>query len=187
MFGGLLLALAHPITLIVLGARWEKAATIFAAFTVSLLFYPLSTATSWLFSSQGRGKDWLLASSILSSLTLCSFLGGLPFGPTGVAIAFSASGIFVLLPIMFYLGGRVGPVTSRNLWAGFLRHLPVWGVACGSILLIQKFITGLSPLAECLLFGSIGLGVSAAFIRVYPPSRTVATNLISTIPQLRRN
>ena len=187
LFGGILLALAHPLTLIVLGAKWEKVAVIFAAFTVSALFYPLTTATSWLFSSQGRGKDWLSASSILSVLTLCTFLAGMPFGPAGVAIAFSVSGVFILLPIMYYIAGRTGPVTTRNLWAGFLRQLPVWGIACGSTVAIKNFIAGLSPLAECLIFGPMGLVVGIVFIGAYTPSRTVAINVLSTIREARRN
>jgi len=187
LFGGILLALAHPLTLIVLGAKWEKVAVIFAAFTVSALFYPLTTATSWLFSSQGRGKDWLSASSILSVLTLCTFLAGMPFGPAGVAIAFSVSGVFILLRIMYCIAGRAGPVTTRNLWAGFLRQLPVWGIACGSTVAIKNFIAGLSPLAECLIFGPMGLVVGIVFIGAYAPSRTVAINVLSTIREARRN
>ena len=77
---GLLLALAHPLTLVVLGPEWEAAAVIFANFTIAALTYPPTSASTWLFASQGRGKDWVLASSVVSVVTLCSFLVGLPFG-----------------------------------------------------------------------------------------------------------
>ena len=77
LFTGLLLALAHPLTLVVLGPKWEAAAVIFANFTIAALTYPPTSASTWLFASQGRGKDWVLASSIVSIVTLCSFLVGL--------------------------------------------------------------------------------------------------------------
>ena len=80
LFTGLFLALSYPLTLAMLGPKWEAAAVIFAGFTMAALAYPLTTASTWLFASQGRGKDWVLTSSIISAVTLCSFLIGLPFG-----------------------------------------------------------------------------------------------------------
>src|SRR6202035_1888278 len=62
LFTGLLLALARPLTLAVLGPKWEAAAVIFAGFTLAALAYPLITASTWLFVSQARGKEWVLAS-----------------------------------------------------------------------------------------------------------------------------
>src|SRR4029077_6842910 len=83
---GLLLALSYPVTLAVLGPKWEGAIVIFAGFTMAALAYPLLAASALLFASQGRGKDWVLTSAIMSGVTICSFLAGLPFGPAGVAI-----------------------------------------------------------------------------------------------------
>src|SRR5205814_286328 len=54
---GLFLALARPLTLALLGPKWNQAAPIFAAFTISALYFPLTSAASWLLISQGRGKD----------------------------------------------------------------------------------------------------------------------------------
>ena len=53
-------------------------------------------------------------------LTLASFVVGLPFGPFGVAIAFSATGLLVRLPILYYVAGRRGPVSTSDLWVRFL-------------------------------------------------------------------
>jgi hypothetical protein len=48
---------------------------------------------------------------------------GLPFGPLGVAICFSATGLLVQLPILYYVTRRRGPVSTADLWVPFLRHL----------------------------------------------------------------
>ncbi len=66
LFTGLSLALSRPLTLAVLGPKWEAAAVIFAAFTLAALSYPLMTAFTWLLASQGRGKDWVLNNAIVS-------------------------------------------------------------------------------------------------------------------------
>ena len=53
---GVMLALARPITLTVLGGHWEEATLVFAGFTVSAICAPLAAVSSWLFVSQGRGQ-----------------------------------------------------------------------------------------------------------------------------------
>jgi len=185
LFTGLFLALSYPLTLAVLGPKWEAAAVIFAGFTLAALAYPLTTASTWLFASQGRGKDWVLASSIASSLTLCSFLVGLPFGPVGVAISYSASCILIELPFVYYIAGRQGPVRRKDLWIGCLRHLPVWAVSCGTAWLAHTFLLDANPWMQLLLCSPVALLAGAAYIAVSTPSRRVAVNLFSTLRGLR--
>src|SRR6266542_2016722 len=59
LFTGVLLPLARPLTLVVLGPKWEQAAPIFAGFAIAALCIPLGWASTWLFQTQWRGKDWL--------------------------------------------------------------------------------------------------------------------------------
>jgi O-antigen/teichoic acid export membrane protein len=184
--GGLLFALARPLTLVVLGPKWEKVAVIFAAFTVFAIYAPLSTVSTWLFTSQGRGKDWLRASSIGSAVTVCSFLAGLPYGPAGVAIVFSVSSILVLLPIFFYFAGQSGPVTTKDLWSVSLWQFPVWGVVSAVTFAVRTLVPGSSPLYQCLICASLGLLAGAAFTLAYAPSRKVALGMLSIIQDFGR-
>jgi len=185
LFAGLLLALSYPVTLAVLGPKWKGAAVISASFTMAVLAYPLTNASTWLFASQGRGKDWVLTSSIVSSVTLCSFLAGLPFGPAGVAISYSASCVLIQLPIVYYIAGRRGPVSRQDLWIGCLRHLPVWGVVCGTAWLTRTFVLDANPWMQLLLCGPVALVAGAAYIGVSTPSRRVAVNLFSIMRDLK--
>ena len=106
LFLQLTLALATPVTLVLLGPKWAQVGAIFAGFTIAAIQFPLSNAANWLLTSQGRGKDIFRVTSINSVLTLASFIVGLPFGPLGVAIAFSSIGLLVRLPILYYITGR---------------------------------------------------------------------------------
>jgi O-antigen/teichoic acid export membrane protein len=184
LFAGLFLALSYPLTLVVLGPKWEAAAVIFAGFTIAALSYPLTTASTWLFASQGRGKDWVLTSSIVSTVTLCSFLVGLPFGPAGVAISYSASCVLIELPLVYYIAGRRGPVSRNDLWIGCLRHLPIWGVVCGTAWLARTFVLDANPWAQLVLCGPVALLAGAAYIGVSTPSRRVAVNLFCIMRDL---
>src|ERR1051325_3527968 len=57
LFTGLFLALAHPLTLVLLGPKWEQAAVILGGFTLAALSIPLTNATNWLLISQGRSEE----------------------------------------------------------------------------------------------------------------------------------
>jgi O-antigen/teichoic acid export membrane protein len=181
LFTGMFFALSFPLTLAVLGPNWNAAAVIFAGFTMAALAYPLTMASTWLFASQGRGKDWMLASSIVSGVTLCSFVVGLPFGPAGVAISYSASCGLLQLPCVFYIAGRWGPVSIKDLWTGCLRHLPLWGVTCGTAWLARTFVLHVTPWMQLLLCIPVALLAGAAYIAVSAPSRRVAENLFSIV------
>jgi O-antigen/teichoic acid export membrane protein len=185
LFTGLFLALSYPLTLAVLGPKWEAAAVIFAGFTLAALSYPLTTAATWLFASQGRGKDWVLTSSIVSTVTLCSFLVGLPFGPAGVAISYSASCVLIELPFVYYMAGRQGPVNRKNLWIGCLRHVPVWAVVCGTAWLTRAFLPTANPWVQLAVCSPIALLAGVAYIAVSAPSRRVALNLLSVVRDLK--
>jgi O-antigen/teichoic acid export membrane protein len=182
---GLFLALSYPVTVAVLGPKWEAAAVIFAGFTIAALAYPLTAACAWLFASQGRGKDWVLTNAIMSGVTLCSFLAGLPFGPAGVAISYSASCVLIQLPFVYYIAGRRGPVSRKDLWIGCLRHLPVWGVVCSTAWLARTFVLDANPWTQLLLCGPVALLAGAAYIGVSTPSRRVAVNLFSIVRELK--
>jgi len=187
LFTGLFLALARPLTLTLLGEKWEQAAVIFGVFTVSTFYFPLTTASTWLLTSQGRGKDLSLVMSILSFLTLASFIVGLPFGPVGVAAAFSVSGPLIRLPILYFIVGRRGPVSAADLWRGFFRHLPLWIVVFIVTWLTRNLVADLRALTQLLICAPVGFLAGVAFICAFHPQRRVAMHLLDTLRELKKS
>ena len=183
----LLLALALPLTLVLLGRKWEPASAIFAGFTFTAIQLPLSSAANWLLTSQGRGKDILRVTSIAAFLTLASFIVGLRFGPLGVAIAFSATGLLVRMPILYYIAGRRGPVTTSDLWTRFLRHLPLWVVMLVATWLTRATVAHLHPLIQLLICAPVGVLTGIAFIWMFQPQRKVATDILDIVRELNKN
>ena len=185
-FTGLCLALARPLTLVLLGPKWEQAAVIFGGFTIAALCVPLANASSWLFTSQGRGRDMLIAQSINAVTVVISFLIGLPFGPLGVAIAFSIAGPVVRLPLLYFYVGRSGPVRSADLWKVFFRQLPVWVVVFLGTWLTLLFVSHLRPLLQLLIGGTGGVLIGALFVYSSRPQREVASHLLETLREAKR-
>jgi O-antigen/teichoic acid export membrane protein len=186
LFTALCLALARPLTLVLLGPKWEQAAFIFGGFTIAALCAPLANASVWLFTSQGRGRDLFVTQLINSVAVVLSFLIGLPFGPVGVAIAFSISTLLIRVPIYYYRVGRSGPVKTADLWRVFFQHLPIWIVVFFATWLLLALVAHLTPLAQLLICAPVGVSVGAAFIYSYSPQREVAIHLLETLRELKK-
>ena len=180
-FAGLCLGLSHPLVLIVLGARWEKVTPVFAACTFAALYYPLVAPANWMLTTQGRGKDFLVLGGIVSLVTVCAFLIGLPFGPAGVALASSGSALLISLPITYYVVGRHGPVSTTNLWAVFLKYLPTWAAAFGGSYLTGRMALPFSPFVQLCISAPVGLLAGAAVVFGMPSQRREAFRLVDAM------
>jgi O-antigen/teichoic acid export membrane protein len=178
---GLLLAIADPLVLVILGDRWTAASPILAALSPAVIHIVLGSATSWLYTSQGRGTDLVRTASIGAALLTGSFILGLNFGATGVAAAYSASGL-ALLPITFYVAGRTGPVSTRDLWLAAAGHLPVFMVVLSATLLSASYVpASFSNLARLLFSTAVGATAAAAATFVFGRSRRAAGTVLATL------
>jgi O-antigen/teichoic acid export membrane protein len=184
---GLLLSLARPVTLVLLGPQWEQTAVIFAGFTIAALCVPLANASAWLFTSQGRGQEMLITQSINACAIVFSFFVGLPFGPVGVAMVFSVSTLLIRIPIYYYSAGRNGPVRTADLWRVFFRHLPVWVVVFSATSLTLVLASRFAPLLQLLICVPAGVLSAALLIYSSGPQRRVASHLLRTLLEFKKN
>jgi PST family polysaccharide transporter len=104
---GFFLASSRPLVLVLLGEKWAAAVPIFSSFSVIAIYAPMAGASTWLFTSQGRGKEVLSASMISAFVSLLAIVGGLPFGPVGVALSLSLSGLLIRVPLLSSLPAGV--------------------------------------------------------------------------------
>lgn len=179
---GLLLAAAPLLVVVILGDRWTAASPILAALSPAVIHILLGSATSWLYTSQGRGRDLLLTASIGAAVLVGSFVFGLNFGATGVAVAFSASGLLALLPITFYMAGRTGPVSTGDLWRTAAGHLPVFFVVLIATWFSGSYVLSSSSNFARLLFSTaVGATAAAATIFVFGRSRRVAGSVLTML------
>ena len=176
-FSGLLLALSHPVTLVLLGPKWERVSIILAGFSFLAISLPLAYVANWLLTSQGRGKDILYQNSIAAFFTVASIVAGIPFGPVGVAMSFSLSGLVLRLPILYYNVGRKGPVRTKDLWSRFFGHLPLWFVVFAVTAGTRWFVGDAPSWMQLLICVPVGSFAGAAFICVSRPQRRVAIYL----------
>jgi PST family polysaccharide transporter len=181
LFAGLLLPLAQPLTVVILGPQWVDAAPIFAAFTVVAVYVPFAGVAGWIIASQGRGTDFLVLSTVASAVIVASFVASVPFGLVAVAVSYSLCSLLVNLPVAFYMAGKGGLVSSLDLWQRLFAHVPLWIVVFGTTYTTHRQVAHLGPLEQVAICGSVGLLAGLAFCAVYPPSRDAAASLIAVV------
>lgn len=183
---GLLLPIARPVTLVLLGPRFEGAAPIFAGIAVAAGCIALGHASTWLFTSQGRGGDLLRSSVVTGIMTIASFVAGLPFGPVGVATAWSVSGLTMRVPYLYYMAGRRGPVSTSSLILGVAGYLPVGLATFAATAGASLLVTDLQPiqqLAVCVPSGLVAAAVTTLSMR---HSRETVRRVIDAFVELLR-
>lgn len=112
---GYMLITADWTVLVILGPQWETAIPVFRWLALFGLFQPLLDAIAWLFITQHRAGEFARWGCLSAALSITSFGIGLPWGATHVAAAYALSGICLQVPLLLWLAGRRGPITSADL------------------------------------------------------------------------
>lgn len=92
--------LADDMILVLLGPKWMAAAPIFRLLVPTILVLAIITPLVWLLSSIGLVGRLLRMSVVLTPLMIASYILGLPYGPKGVAFAYSAAMTLWIFPVI---------------------------------------------------------------------------------------
>jgi PST family polysaccharide transporter len=112
-----MMVMSKELIVTILGPQWDRTSMIFAILAVSAIFQPITYTSGWLFISQGRSRTMLHWGFIGSTIIIASFFVGLPWGPEGVATAYSSVNVLVITPLLFWYMGRKGPVGVKDIYA----------------------------------------------------------------------
>jgi O-antigen/teichoic acid export membrane protein len=105
----LVLALTVPITIacalfgddlisVLLGPKWKAAVPIFRLLAPTILMFAMMNPFSWLLFSMGWVNRSLKIALVIAPLAISAYVIGLPYGPKGVALAYSTAMTIWLVP-----------------------------------------------------------------------------------------
>lgn len=105
----LVLALTVPVTIacalfgddlisVLLGPKWKAAVPIFRLLAPTILMFAMMNPFSWLLFSMGWVNRSLKIALVIAPLAISAYLIGLPYGPKGVALAYSTAMTIWLVP-----------------------------------------------------------------------------------------
>lgn len=153
---------------LLLGPGWEPAGWIFLFFGpgigVMLIYY----THGWIHLSIGRADRWFRWGLVELGVTGLLFLAGLPWGPVGVAAAWTASFWILTVPALWYAGAPIklgiAPVFAA-IWRYPLASLAAGWASMVILRAFQSLVAGSSTaeaasrvLASSALFGALYLG-----------------------------
>ena len=127
--GAVLFAGSEQAIAVLFGPGWELAGTIMGYFSIAMIIAGASNSSGWIFLSLGRTKEMARWGVFSTLMILVAFLVGLPYGATGVAIAFAAKSAILTIPCLGY-AARYGPITIGAI-LGVAAPLTTIGILAG--------------------------------------------------------
>jgi PST family polysaccharide transporter len=177
----------------VLGPSWAESGRIFAFFGPGIGIMLLYNTHGWIHLSIGRPDRWFRWAAIEFLCTAGFFLLGLPWGPRGIALAWTVSFFVLMLPAFWYAGKPisfgvvsvlavvwrffVASVAAGCSTAGLIHFLPVFAAAPGAQGALARLVS------VSLLFLTFYLGAVVALHRGLEPLRQAARLVHDLLPR----
>ena len=130
---------AHDVIRVLLGPKWNGAADILRLLAPTILIFGIINPIAWLMTSLGLVVRSLKVALCVAPLITAGYVVGVPYGPKGVALAFSAVMVLCAIPLSaFCLRGT--PVSLQDI-----------------------LLTSAGPLASAIVAGMLAFGVRTAY------------------------
>jgi polysaccharide transporter, PST family len=189
---------------LVLGAQWSESGRIFQLFGPGIGAMLLASTVGWIHLSIGKPGRWLRWTVVEFAVTASLFVLALPWGPKGIAAAWSVSYCILLIPAFWYAGrpigfgvsffiGAVWRYGAASLLAGLatvavFRGTPIWASPLGpgaaleaAIIISLAFVVFYLGAVVLLHWGFAPFRRLASILRELAPRRTVASPAPETV------
>jgi PST family polysaccharide transporter len=155
---------ANDLILVLLGPKWTDAALIFRLLAPTILIFALINPLGWLLFSLGMVVRSLKIALVLAPIVITGYLMGLPYGPKGVAFAYSAAMTLWIIPHIAWCVHGTG-ISIRDVYQVVRRPL-FSGIVATVFASSAQFLYGrlLSPLPRLLLGVAILFAVYMAML-----------------------
>jgi len=177
------LVFADKLIPLVLGEQWSGAVPIFRYLAVAGIAQSLCNSVGWVYISLGR-TDRMFKWGVMASAIIClSFVIGLPFGPSGVALSYSAAMLSLTLPCLAYAYHDTGLTWSLLTRAISLPIVAstIAGLVSLAFRALQR-APGTGGLAEGVM---IFLGIYGAIVASRPKGRIAIRGALRTLAPAR--
>src|ERR1022692_1817602 len=141
---------ADDMIFVVLGPKWSAAAPIFRLLAPTILVFAIANPLFWLLSSLGLVERSLKMGLVIAPLMIASYVVALPYGPRGVAFAYSTVMMLWVLPAI------------------------AWTVH-GTVISFRDILLAVSrPLASSVVAGGVAFGARAVYGHSFSPFSRLA-------------
>jgi O-antigen/teichoic acid export membrane protein len=150
---------ADQVVALWLGSQWQASATLFRLLSVAALLSALTNPMGWMLISAGFSRRYRQIGFLTAPVIVSAFVAGLPYGPEGVAVAYSAAMIVLTVPTWYWAVRGTG-LALKDIGA------VLWGPLCAGLAAIVLATVALRLTAWMSEMGSAGVGV-VVFASIY--------------------
>jgi PST family polysaccharide transporter len=156
---------AEDIVAVVFGPKWHEAAIVFRLLAPTIIVFGIINPLGWFLQATGHQTRSLRIALVIAPLVITAYIIGLPYGPAGVAFAYSAAMVAWVVPHIYWCLHRM-PVSPRELMLAVSRPLVCGLVAVGVAFLVRDALFGglSSAVARLLLGGGVTAAVYAVLL-----------------------
>ncbi len=177
--------LSSEVVRVALGPQWDDVGPIFMVLAVAAFLQPVSSTSGWIYMSRGETKRMFAWACMSTPVIVASFLIGLPWGALGVARAYAAIYLLIVLP-NFWFALRPAPLSTGDVIRTLSRPVALSAGAALAMALTRLALDG-SPL-PLTVAASLAAGAAAFLIlaRTIPTLWDDAREILETARGLRR-
>jgi len=193
--GATLTLVGQAVVRLVLGPGWSESGRIFELFGPGIGAMLLYNTVGWIHLSIGKPGRWLRWTLIDSTATVLLFILALPWGPAGIAVAWSVCFWILLIPAFWYAGRPIqfgAPQFMAAVWKFVVAALMAGGLTAVSIrrLAFSAMPASSSAALEEIILVSVMfliLYLSAVVVlhRGFAPLRQLGSLLVELAPVRR--
>jgi len=147
----------HELIMVILGTKWNAAVRILQLLAPTILIFAIINPLGWLLFAMGRIKRSLQIALVLTPVVIAGYCLGLPYGPNGVALGFSAAITLWALPHIAW-GVHGTPISFGDIMKVMIKPLSSGVVAVALAAGFRFLCTHWSPFPRLFLGVAILLG-----------------------------
>jgi O-antigen/teichoic acid export membrane protein len=142
---------ADDFVMVVLGPKWTGTIPLLRLLAPTIVAFSLINPFGWLLTAIGRVMRSLKIGLVIMPLVIGAYIVGLPHGPRGVALGYSAMMVLLTVPVIAW--SKIDtPITTRDIWRA-VRPPLLSGLAAsaGALGLHGLIFQALAPLLRLIL------------------------------------
>jgi O-antigen/teichoic acid export membrane protein len=176
--------MAEEIVLLVLGSKWQESAVILQVLCIAAFGRPIVYASHWVCISTGKAKRLAQWGLISTPLICASFLIGLPWGPVGVALAYTVCVHALNFPTLWFLF-RSTPVSVGDAVGAFWRPALASAAIWPALWLVKGALSEPGSWDGIIITLLSGLAAFLVVLIGWPKARAEAFELIAHVKMLK--
>jgi O-antigen/teichoic acid export membrane protein len=178
----LLAVFSHEAISVLLGEKWIDAVEPFRWLALSCAAQVVTLQGGNMFISQGCGRLFLAFSSANAVIVTAAFAIGLPWGITGVSLAYAMACVFVCTPLLIIMLGRTPRLSTRSVARAIMPGVLLAAALCAGLPPLRFMLEHtMGSVASGVVIGALVVGVYALLLTASRDGRDAVSDLRAAV------